>query len=154
MAKKKNDPSQKWYYDACALENEMILKEIMKMNRKYPRLHIISHLSLGEAYGSCCNKGKEAASSFLDLMEKLLDRYFENIKIVGNDCPKKIIDYIRKNFVLSITDALHLATAVKNKCCILRTTDYHLYNLSKQKIRGLKEKFNLSQFAITEMKRK
>lgn len=145
---RKNKTSMpKWYYDACVLrsENRNIIDEIRGKSKTKEIL--ISYLTLGEAYGSCCNDGKKFEEYFKELFEKI--RRF--IIIVNNDISKKLFDEIRdENKRIRIADAVHLATAIKNKCEGLRTEDRDLYGLSKNKIQKLGKKYGISNFAIIE----
>ena len=119
IIRKKEGPKEKWYYDACTLDkSKKTYSEIV--NSQSYRVSIVSHLSLGEAYANCREKGKEEFESFSSLIN-ILEKY---IKVVGNDASQGILDGIRQVFQeLEITDSVHLATAIDNKCQVLRTND-------------------------------
>ncbi len=129
---------EKWYYDACTLDHDKITyAEIV--NKNYPKDAFISHLALGEAYGNCCEKGKEAADAFIGLINKLKD----HIHIIGNDGIDTIFKEVRDHFTrLSITDAMHLATAITHNCKIFRTIDPDFCGISKKDMRSLAKKLN------------
>ena len=148
---KEND-SQKWYYDACALDNDKnTYKEIFSNNKHRKIESLASNLSVGEAYGnSYRKKGKEAADSFMNLMRVL--NKTGAFKIVDHCDIKKLFFEIVENFPrLDIPDAIHLATAIKNGCCNLRTVDSDLYKIPAKDIRDLAKKFQAHNFAITKM---
>lgn len=151
MGKKKNKKMERWYYDACALDDsKKIYKEILNKN---PKEILLSHLAIGEAYGNCLGKGEEEANVFTSLMDKIIkvkEKY--NIKIIGNDKTEfeleKVKSIIRR---ISITDAIHLATALKNKCRIFKTIDGDFCGESPLKMKKLGEKCGISNFKIKKM---
>lgn len=140
---------RKWYYDACVLdESKNTYYEIINKNPKFSITSITSHLGLGEAYGNCRKKGEEQAEAFISLINKLGNR----LDIVGNDDIEKELIRILEVFpALSITDAIHLATAIRCKCEILRTIDPDLHRLPHKKVRKLAEEFGCPGFAISLM---
>ena len=110
---------------------------------------LISHLALGEAYGKCCSRSKEAEQAFLELISKIR----EHIKIVDNTVSNKLFNDIRKICPRGhITDLIHLATAIKYKCENLRTADRDLYGIDKKRIQQLGKKYGIKNFRITEVK--
>lgn len=152
-----DDKREKWYYDACALDSGLeTYSEII--NKNHPIKPIVSHLSLGEAYGNCHGriKSKEASEAFIDLINRL--KALNKLNIVGNDGINDIFDEIRNDIPhLSITDLMHLATAIKNKCNIFRTIDDDFINLSdinKKKIKEIAEKSYTPNFVIRRVGRK
>lgn len=145
MAKKKKH-TLRWYYDSCALEESVqIVGEII--NKKNPKEVIISHLTLGEALGNSLKKGEEVQDSFIKLI-KTIRSY---IKVVGNDNVEKILDDAYHFFRLSLTDAIHVATAIKHKCTVLRTSDRDLYGIDKSKIARLGKKYGIENFSISKI---
>ena len=144
MSKKKKS-LEYYYYDACALEGEEALSEII--NKRIPNA-ILSHLSLGEAYGVSLSKGKEKSECFIEL----IDRISNYIKIVGNDNIDNVFEVVRDEIPrLSITDAIHVATAIKYKCRTLRTLDKDLKGKDGKKILQLGNRFNISTFSISSI---
>lgn len=149
----KGKKEQKWYYDACALDNDRNTYREIFNGSKNKIDSLASNLSIGEAYGnSYRKKGKDAAESFVNLIKTL--NKLGTFKIINHIGIDKIFSEIRlrqKFQGLSIPDAIHLATAIKNSCCNLRTVDSDLYNLSKKEVKELSTKFNNPNFAITRM---
>ncbi|MCK4501002.1 PIN domain-containing protein [Candidatus Babeliales bacterium] len=142
---KKKKVLEYYYYDACALEGERAFDEII--NKKIPNA-ILSHLSLGEAYGVCLTKGEEKSKSFIELIDKI-NSY---IKIVSNDNIDNIFEVVRDEVPrLSITDAIHFATAIKYKCKNLRTLDGDLKGINREKVLLVSNKFNVSAFSISSI---
>ena len=144
----KNDKS--FYYDACTLDyDKKTFDEIINKNKKFNIKSLVSHLSLGEAYGSSKHKGKDVESSFTDLVAKLGDY----LTVVCNDGIEKELDKVKDIFpALSITDAIHVATALKYKCSVLRTTDKDLFDLPSKKVNQLGTYFSMPDFSISRMK--
>lgn len=143
---------EKWYYDSNTLDKLESYREII--NKNNPHQSLISHLSVGEAYANSILKGEAAAETFLELFSKMRQSKF--IEIVKNDGSDGLFDDIRDTFKrLSVTDALHLATAIENGCCILRTGDIDLYGLdeddNKNKLKILSKQYGLARFAITKV---
>ena len=143
---------RKWYYDACALEGDKIYNE-MYTNTKIKIYSIVSHLSFGEAYGNVLNKGEKQISKFNNLVATVKEHC--GLKVVGNDGIKSIYNEIQKiNFRLSLTDSVHLATAIKYKCEIFKTRDGDLTNLSatfKNKISEFAKSKGCSNFNIQKV---
>ena len=50
------DRREKWYYDACALEHESVWVTVIE--KTHQKRIIISHLSIGEAYGNALSKDR------------------------------------------------------------------------------------------------
>ena len=136
-----------WYYDACALDSgtEVYGEMTSKSNPIRP---IVSHLALGEAYGNCHNKGKAQEDAFLRLM-RVASRKME---IVGNDGIEEILSITKETFPkLSFTDAIHLATAIKFKCNIFRTSDNDFCGLDHEKVKKYGSNFEIPNFRIKKV---
>lgn len=147
MSKKGKKLRVRWYYDACALEGEGTIYEIVN-TRRYPKESVLSHLSLGEAYGNCFLGGKEKSEAFIELIEKLR----RHITIIKNDGIDNQFEEVKAKIpALSITDAIHLATALKNDCSLIRTIDRDLYGIEKNKVHDLGKKFGIEEFSISNM---
>jgi predicted nucleic acid-binding protein len=147
IKKKKRREGPKWYCDACVLEKDIIFKEITNNTPKKP---IISHLALGEAYGNCLKKGIRKANSFIEFINLLKKEKYLNT--IGNDNIEKVFNEIMNNdeIRMSITDAMHLATAIKNKCCIFKTTDKNDFKgTNKKKIKEIAKKYDIDDFSIS-----
>ncbi len=121
------------------------------INGRHSIKPVLSHLSLGEAFGNCFLKGKEKAGAFIGLIEKLRDY----ISIIENDGIDNQFEEVKNQVpalsALSITDAIHVATALKNGCSVLRTFDRDLYGIAKCKVRNLGNKFDIPEFSISKM---
>jgi hypothetical protein len=86
--------------------------------------------------------------AFMELMTAL-GPYFE---VVENDICDGVIAEVRVEFPrLSITDAMHLATAIEAKCVVVRTSDADLYGLSHKQLNKLGAKYGLPHFSVTKM---
>lgn len=136
----------KYYYDACALESSSeIYKEIVNGRAND---HIVSHLSLGEAYGSCLYKGTEQSEGFIGLITSIKSY----IKIVGNDVPEDLLTDIKNDISsLSATDTIHVATAIREGCSVLKTTDNDLLGGGiPKKCNDLGKKYSISNFTVAE----
>lgn len=140
----------RFYYDACTLESTTkAYKEIL--NGEATTLTVISHLSIGEAYGNSIDKGDEAAQTYVELIEKLRKLKSKSVKIVGNDIDHGLFYDIQETFpALDHADALHLATAIKNKCDVLRTIDPDLYRLNNKKVHEIGIRHGIRNFSISE----
>ena len=138
----------RWYYDACVLDKSKSAYAEM-FNRHYPIKAVISHLALGEAFANSHRRGNEVADAFMSLVRDLSPY----IEIVGNDGCDAILHDVKREFQhLSITDALHVATAIKNNCVNLRTIDRDLYGIpQRKKLQEIGVKFGLRSFSITKM---
>ncbi|MBU6141839.1 hypothetical protein KGO95_01805 [Patescibacteria group bacterium] len=152
-----NQAGEKWYYDACALDNDKrTYGEIFNGGKRYKRVALAGNLSIGEAYGSSYRKkGREAADAFLGLLHQLNNittKDFEVFKVIDHKGIDALYLDIKVEFpALGMTDSIHLATAIINKCSILRTADAGLYNLPKDKIKKIADKYSIPSFAITKM---
>lgn len=142
--KELDDNKPKWYYDACALDKTASWGEVLN---KAPKKPIISHLALGEAYGNCLLKGEDALKNFLEFIG--LIKKTDLLNIVGNDNVDRYFNEIRGTFSLPITDALHLATALENGCCIFKTRDSGDFIINKRKLEDYGRKY-IEGFSIVE----
>ncbi len=143
---KKNRGRERWYYDSCALDYD---KEIYgeMTSKKNPIVPVVSHLSLGEAYGNCHRKGRPQEEAFLSLMRIVGSK----IEIVGNDVADKILNEVRTTFPrLSITDSVHLATAIIAKCSIFRTMDDD-FDLDAGEVAKLAANHSVPNFKIRKL---
>jgi predicted nucleic acid-binding protein len=146
--------SQKWYYDACALDYDLdVYGEMTSKNN--PKQIVLSHLALGEAYGNCYLDGEEKARLFIQLLERLREIFNKHqMLIVRNENIYKQFGKVREHFeVLDIADAMHIATALKHKCNNIRTIDSDLAGLQKLKVRQLGEEFEIDNFVITKIEK-
>lgn len=147
--KKKTTHTERWYYDACALETGIIYDEIINNTRSSRKL-TASFLSLGEAYGNCFREDKDesAPSKFVQLIEKL--RNVGKLDIISNAQINKAFNFVKEVCdKLEVADAMHLATALQNKCNILRSFDRHFIKLTKEQKDRLAERFELNNgFAV------
>jgi len=139
---------RKYYYDACTLDLKETYPEIIKNRKKFQIESLVSHLSLGEALGNCHMKGETKFEAFVDLIKKIL----AFVTVVGNDNIERQTRKITEIFpTLSSTDSMHVATALKHSCEILRTTDPDLYNQNKIKVRELGRFFGNGNFCLSRM---
>lgn len=147
---KNGKPKFRFYYDACTLESTTkAYGEIL--NGSSTTLTIISHLSIGEAYGNAIDKSDEAAETCVELIEKLRKLKGKSVKIVGNDVGSDVFCDIQETFpTLDHADALHLATAIKNKCDVLRTIDQDLYGLNRKKVHELGARYDIKNLSISK----
>ena len=151
MSQREEHVPEFWYYDACALEeNKDVFKDVL---RKKPTMAVVSHLSLGEAYGNCCHKSDVLRESFLELIDKL--RNIKRLKIVGNDGTSKIMEEIKDTVDrISETDLMHISTAIKQKCQKFVTCDHDFCGLTADKKRDIaqiaKDNSSLTEFTILE----
>jgi len=149
-------PKIKWYYDACVLD-ELWFSDIMNegTNRHCPKMIVLSHLALGEAFGNIYNKKKpEALLAFTDFINSL--KKAAHVSVVGNDDDNypSLFDQIRGDVSeLSITDAIHVATAIKEECCNIISNDRDINGLSDFKLKKIKDraaKLGVLNFCITK----
>jgi len=142
-----DDTRERWYYDACALDGGKSAYAEM-FNTHNPIHPIISHLSFGEAYAAAHLKGEEAIGGFTSLMLAL--RPF--VHVVQNDGRDGILQRVREQFPrLTITDAVHVATAIENRCVVIRTVDPDLLGLPPAELNALGAEFGLPHLSVTEM---
>ncbi len=139
----------KWYYDACALDVKEVFAEITKKHRANETL--ISFLALGEAYGNNFNKSDKLAEGFFELIGKLRN----NIKIISNEKTNGILRELMEAFpMLDAADALHIATAIKNDCEMIRTADQDMYGIPKKKLLEFCKNQGKKNIFISEVKLK
>ena len=140
--KKRHALTERWYYDACTLKAGIIYDEIINNTRSTRKL-TASFLSLGEAYGNCFRDGKaeDAPEKFFQLIEAL--KKAGKLDLISNAGIEKEFKFIRENCgILEVSDATHLATAIKNGCNIFRTFDSH-FDLTNTQIEVIKKRFGL-----------
>ena len=132
---------QKWYFDACVLDKKKggVIEDIIN-NAKH-RQNCVSHLAIGEAYGSCLCKGggnrEEKARAFIELIDAIKNC----ISIISNDINKAFFDEVKKSCPkLKVADAIHLATAIDAKCDIFCTSDHDIYQYDNKDVKELSQK--------------
>jgi|AntRauTorcE11897_2_1112592.scaffolds.fasta_scaffold22911_1 predicted nucleic acid-binding protein len=120
----KQDAQESRYYDACTLSSVSVISEIV--NQKHNS--VISHLAVGESIANEYSKhGIDAGQNAVRLFEQLVG--LGKINIVGHDDVAKPFNAVRSEFTsLSITDALHLATAIKHQCTVFQSADSDFCN--------------------------
>lgn len=140
------DNRERWYYDACVLDkNKSAYAEMF--NRTPTIQPIISHLSFGEAFANSYMKGQEKLDAFVSLITNLKTY----IKVVQNDGSEKVLQEVRATFpALSITDAIHMATALENNCICIKTTDRDFCGLNSKKLNELGTKYSIPCFYINK----
>ena len=137
---------EKWYYDACTLDLSETYAELI--NKKHPKECYVSHLALGEAYANCHLKGRDIAEAFVELIEKMRGY----ITITKNDGIDRLFNEVREAVpALSITDAIHVATALKNGCNVVRTLDRDVWGIDKKTLAELAAKSGMPHFSVVPM---
>ena len=151
----KKEPSEKWYYDACTLDDRLnTYAEMINSEHK----SYTSHLAIGEACANCLLKaGKtrdyELLNLFIDLLKKL--RNLGVLEVVGNDGVEVLLSKIKEILpAFSVTDSIHLATALREQCCIFRTIDNDFIGLSKTISKQLSYESGIANFNISMMSSK
>lgn len=141
-------PTEKWYYDACTLDPNLgTFGEIVNKRA----IAYTSNLALGESFANSLRKDPESLESFIDLIKKLRETGIE-IKIVGNDETEGIISQIKELCSrLSLTDSMHLATALREGCCVFRTIDPDFDDVTKDMQKQLANQHGMSTFSIVQM---
>ncbi|MDO8660991.1 MAG: PIN domain-containing protein [Candidatus Woesearchaeota archaeon] len=148
------EQSRRWYYDACALESRVYL-EISNLLRKHATVAVTSHLALGEAFGNCLRKSKERdkpeiLKSFLQFITDLNNAAL--LHVVGHDDVLEQYDSVRARIGrINIADAMQLATALKNQCSQVRTTDADLLGLNKKHLQQVAEQYGITGFCCSKV---
>lgn len=94
---------------------------------------------------------EEAVHSFVDLILKLQGY----LTIVQHDDVVTIFDQVRERFPrLSLSDAVHLATAIKCRCCVFKTSDHDFHGIGSVIKRFVEEKFSINYFGVLEVKKR
>ncbi len=144
--------SEKWYYDACTLDHKLTTYgEIINDEH----ISITSNLAIGEGCANCLLKwnnikGYDVLDSFIDLLKKLRDQ--DLLKIVGNNDIESILARNKESVPrLSVTDSIHLATALREKCCIFRTIDNDFDELTKNIEKRIANENGMPKFAVSKM---
>ncbi len=153
MSKKSLINSEKWYYDACTLDQKNCFYDIV--NKKPPKKAVISHLSLGEAYGNCHHTKKKDPIGSISALAGLIERLREGgyVEIVGHDGIDKQLKAIKEFSInLSTTDSIHLATAIKKKCYTFVSIDRDFLGISRAKLAKLGSEFCISELKIIKMR--
>lgn len=148
----------RWYYDACTLDGNLYEDIFREVTSKHcPKLAVLSHLALGEAYGNLLEKkSKLEMNAFTDFLDKL--KLTQRVLIVGNDEVEDIHEKIVGAMPArsSLTDTIHIATAIKNECCNILSDDQDLTGIDKvkkDKIKKVARQFGVEDFSITWLKR-
>lgn len=149
--------TEKWYFDACALEEQKIFNYIY--NKGKNTLCIVSHLGVGEAVSNFIYKLNTKLSLdeknikinvFLNFLDTLQKKY--NLEIVGND---KILDAFNKIRAelprLSMSDSIHLATAGVYNCSKIYSSDKDLTCIPQKKIKEIGIIFDVPDFSIIKV---
>ncbi len=137
----------KWYYDACALRySRSIVDEIR--GKSIRNEIVISYLTLGEAYGTCCNESEELEEFFNELFEDVKG----HVTIISNHVSDILLSKIRDECkIIKVIDAIHLATAIKNGCEVFRTADRDIYGLTNVTRKRLRKISGISNFKISKI---
>jgi len=140
--------SPKIYFDACALESRILYNDFYT-NNKYNNSFFVSHLSVGEAFCNC--KDSEQRNAFISLFNNLEKDY--KLQTIENDNCDKIFYNIKNYFDrFSLTDSLHLATAIHYKYDVFYTTDRD-YDINTSKLNRFIKSNNYHQIKINKMKK-
>jgi len=151
---KKQHPSptnaRRWYYDACALKKDpKIHAQIINDNPKQNIMSVTSHLALGEALGNVLFKKKEQVDAFTGLIQSYCEAGLLVVK--DNDSIEEHLLKIKEHrFEMNFSDSVHLATALKNGCEQLHTSDGD-FDYEPAKYRALGAEFGLSNFCIKKV---
>ena len=139
----------RWYYDANTLDEKkytQIIKEIT--NSGNPKVAVISHLSLGEAYCNTFDKNGEKTEAIKNFLNVLKEK--GHLEIVGNEVREETFDCVYAALHgIDITDILHVATAMENKCSNLNSDDRDLNGLQDRemnKLKGRAKKHGIDNF--------
>lgn len=141
----------RWYYDACVLDaNKRVYTEISKNLEEKNICAVTGHLGLGEAHTNVLHKkGREEATALIDLLHNLNEA--GHFFLVNHDDITEILQQIRTKFNnLSLSDAIHLATAIYNKCEVLRTKDRDLWGIPHDKIKLFAKQYDINNFEIKQ----
>jgi predicted nucleic acid-binding protein len=151
-------PREKWYYDACALDGRITTAYEITSSRSHRSC--TSKLAIGEACASellkCLEidpKNELRFERFNVLVDLLKNLAETGLEIIGNDDIDEIVEQV-KNLAprLSMTDAIHVATAVKARCCVLCTIDPDYdEELKKPHCKLLASNMSLEKFAVYTM---
>ncbi|MEK6921841.1 MAG: PIN domain-containing protein [Nanoarchaeota archaeon] len=152
---KKNTERVIYYYDACTLDAEVSINQILNLHHNHGANALTSHLAIGEAISNVYHKEKKdpikAVGEYFNLIESLKQQ--EKLEVCGNDDVEKVFNDIKTTFPdLSFTDAIHLATAIKNKCQQLHTLDPDLYQLDHKKLKDLAERHCCYTFNVCDVR--
>ena len=153
--KKRRDKMEAWYYDACVIEREFFYSEITGKTKKYRRF-ITSNLAIGEAFANRCESSKKDnnPTDFVVLINWLREANKLEIKSNAGITIRRLTKTILEDFpFLDIADSVHLATAIKNKCQVFRTTDRHFIEEDQKKIIKLAKENGCRSFCIKYDKR-
>ena len=140
--------SIKWYYDACTLTNREELKEVINSYKNRRVIPIISHLCVGEAFSSSHLKSREKLEAFIELIFSLGD----HIKIVENDGIETQLEHVNELFSnMGFCDRIHLATALRWKCVLLKSRDGDFTGITLKKLDEVARKCGYDQIRINKI---
>ena len=151
LSKKRLCEHTTWYLDANALTSGSAMA-ICVNAKQHNALGLVTHLALGEALGNVIDKhGMDKADLLFDLVQRL--RADGKIHFHSFDSFASILDEVRKDFDrLSLTDAVHLSSAIGFKCAKFMTSDTHFskQNVPRDALKSLCERFAAPVLSIDE----
>lgn len=155
MSKEKKDDESlldhktKWYYDSNALDSESgVYREIINL-KDYSTVAVTSHLALGEALGNTLKKGEEKFNAFVELIRTLKDV----LLVLGHDDINGLFQDVRACYTaLSITDSIHLATAIKEQCTQFKTSDNDFLGLKDEGLKQFAMKHGCETFCCKDVR--
>jgi predicted nucleic acid-binding protein len=109
------------YLDACVLD-ESLLREVVYKADKRNSTVTVSHLALGEAFGTAISKhGREKSDALIELISDFIEE--GKARVVGHDRAKKLFDRLSEHVRLDFADSIHVGTALHCRCDRFVTTD-------------------------------
>lgn len=138
------------YLDACVLD----LKEQARhfLNSQNSAKIVTSHLAIGEAVANTgIKKGVEASKILLEFLIENVNQ--GKLSFVQHDdklsAKDELLEEINEEFPrLSLTDSIHLATAVKNKCNKLISIDGDFTGIERRKLAKFGAKHEIQNLGI------
>jgi predicted nucleic acid-binding protein len=137
------------YFDACTLDSSADIYDLI-INKLHQNSAIVSHLAIGEACGRALEKGESTLNAFVELITSIRD----HIKIVGNDGVDSIVQEIwdgNEIKRIGMTDAIHLATAIKHGCSVFKTADRDFSGACPSIYKAIALKHNITDFSISKV---
>src|SRR3989338_3111162 len=139
------EPAEKWYYDACTLDASLESLDEIINKRNFHKAYT-SNLAIGEACANCFNTNDEQFDAFVDLIRRLRGY----IEIVNNDGVEEIVAQIKVICSrISFADRIHLATALREKCCNFRTIDKDFTAVTRRDCEKLAHQYGINRLSIT-----